>query len=334
MSGSLKGGFSAIKPQWHLDRDQADSDPVLETSAKTGDQDRNPLGLEISPVELGLTIINCLDRTQLSEVRNTVTMMALQGSKNLGIPMPMVDAVLSIYSGGSRRVGLAKALCAANLPIKKSAAHEFKAVGTRDGYDYCSDEGLSILLPIIQQSSGWWVILEQPCSWPFSTVFVAGLSYIRHAAKIADVRVMIFLTCPESHDKTGLHQLCDEFIEVIPCEPDTDSHVAFAFDCINLRDFNQFGVGKIMCNVRAVEKQLHRRFEPLIATDLKSRVLWYLRGHGKTLEEIGELLDMNKSTVSRRLAGLPKPRNIVMSEGWLESYLQSEQGVLALSNHD
>src|ERR1035437_4258768 len=101
--------------------------------------------------------------------------------------------------------------------------------------------------------------------------------------------------------KTGLNQYCDEYIEVAPCEPDLEFDIAFSIDCVGLRDLNHFGIGKKMCSVRFSEGTFIRRYDSYISSSLKTRVLWTLRGQGRTLEEIGGILKVNKSTVLRRL---------------------------------
>lgn len=287
----------------------------------------NPAVDAMTPIPQGLTIVSIRAASLLPQVRNAITRLALARSGKLGLPMPPVKAVLSIYSGNVRRLEQAKALAAANMPIKTKARkvrHDFSSCGTRDGFNWCSDEGLCVLQPIIENAEGW-VTLEQQISGPVTAPLADGLFRIRSAAQQAGVWVMLFLVCPDGYEKSRLHEFCDEFIEVAPCEPDPGYELAFSIDCVGLRYLNTLGLGKTMCNVKLSKGVFNRTYDQFISSDKKTRVMWILRGHGKTLEEIGGIVNKNKSSVFHRLEGLPVPRYVDMGSDWLKKYLEPSQ---------
>lgn len=286
----------------------------------------NQLQSQLSPIPQGLTIVNFRDASIAAEGRNTLTHAARVGSKKIGPPMPLTQKVTSLYPGNARCIEQAKFSDAANRQVAGAVPHEIRAVGSRDAFDWCSDEGIASLQPIIEATNSGWVMFEQKVTWPFNPEFLVGLTRISNVAKQAGVWVMMFMVCPDGYEKTTLDQLCDEYIEVTECEPNPDGQVAFVFDFVNIRNLRLYGLGKTMCSVKLTDGVLRRHYEPFVSHELLTRAIWSLRGQQKTVEEIAKLVGLNKSNVSRRLAGLPPPRNVNTHVDWLEDYLESIQG--------
>lgn len=281
----------------------------------------NPIMAAISPIKPGSTIVCIRDASQVAQVRNTLTRSAEIKSKRIGLPMPDAEAILSLYSGNHRQLEQARALTLANMPIKNPVRLEYQVCGTRDGFDWFGDEGLSVLLPIINAAKGW-VTLEQQLVSPILPSIVDGLSRVRHAAQQAGVWVMLFVVCAESYEKSGLHELCDEYLEVSPCEPDPGFEIAFSIDCVNLRNLNPLGIGKTMCSVKLVNGVYRRTYTPFVSSSQETRMMSFMRGQEMTFEEIGKIFDKDKSTVQRRLKGLKSPKCEKLEDGWLEKYLE------------
>lgn len=282
----------------------------------------NPLLANISAIPPGLIIAAVREASILPHARNAITRLALIKSKALGIPMPNVGTILSLYSGDSRRIEQAKALLGTRSSTSKQVEHEYEVCGSRVGFDWCGDEGLCVLLPHIEKAKGW-VILEQEIAIPLTATVAEGMSRIRHAAQLAGARVMLFLVCPEGYEKSRLNLFCNEYLEVAPCDANTEFEIAFSIDCVGIREMNALGFGKTMCTIEVDEDGFHYRYEPFISGDLETRAMWVLRSRGKALEEIGRTLKKNKSSVLRRLRGLPTPGRLSIRTDWLEEYLES-----------
>lgn len=282
----------------------------------------SPIVSAISPIKPGLTIVSIRDASLVPQVRNTFMQLAKAKSKNIGLPMPDVETILSLYSGNHRQLEQAKGLALANKPLKSSVLCEFQVCGTRDGFDWVGDEGLSVLLPIINDASGW-VTLEQQFVNPILPSIVDGLSRVRHAAQQAEVRVMLYVVCTDSYEKSGLHELCDEYIEVFPCEPDSGQDIAFSIDCVGLRNLNHLGIGRTMCNIKLIDGVYHRNYTEFTSASLETRMMCFMRGQKMTFEEIGNIFNKDKSTIQRRLKGLKSPKCEKLEDGWLEKYLES-----------
>lgn len=286
----------------------------------------HPVLPQLSAFQKGLTIFSCNDLSIAGDVSNTITQLAVRSSKQLGIPMPKVDAVMSLLSGNTRKIEQAKLLHGMNPSSVTAVPHEFKVIASRDGFDWCSNEGLSTLLPLIESAANKWLILEQQVVGPVSPILANGLSRISAAAKQAGAWVMVIVVSANGCQNAPLHQLCDEYIEVTKCEPYPGCYTAFAFDCVNIRDLNPIGVGKTMCSVKLKDGVLRRDFEPFVSQELLTRAIWTLRGQRQTIVEIAKLVGLHKSNVSRRLAGLPQPHSTNIHAEWLEEYLEAIKG--------
>lgn len=282
----------------------------------------NPMLDFISPPPPGLFIIAITDPALTTHVRCAVTRLAATGSKKLGFPFIKLGSISALYSGNTRRQEQAKAFDQCGVPLKNPIPHEYLTFDSHSGFNLCGPEGSHTMLRIIEERPGY-LTAEQAIDGTVTTQMFGGLLKIQTAGKKSSAVVMIFFSCQKDFDTSQFSECCDELIVVSPCESSPEHEVAFSLDCVNLRDMNAFGIGKTMCEVRLEEGAFHRNYSPFISSSLESRLMWILRGHGKTFEEIGKTLKRSKTTVMRRLDKLPKPVCMVMPQGLLESYLES-----------
>lgn len=290
---------------------QAKAKPVAEI---------NPLSELISPIPPGLTIVCVSDATYLPHAKSAFTNLALKKSRELGLPMPDAKVVFSVDSGNQRQLEEAQLFASANFSGKTSVPHESKTCPAPQKIDWLSNEGLQFLLQFIKGDKRL-VILDLTIVGPISAAVLQGFLWIRNAAQQADVFVMLIVACSGGTQKYSLSNVCDELIEVHPCEPDVGVDLAFSIDCVGIRNLNSLGVGKTMCSVKLVNGVFRHRYARYISAEHETRIMWALRGNGNTLEEIGVLLKVHKSTILRRLQGLPRPSNLVMGEDWLSRNL-------------
>lgn len=280
----------------------------------------NPLIAGIGPFQPGLIIVSVPSSQLLAPARNAFTCLVLEKSSVLGIPVQDHESVFSVYSGNPRQLEQAQLFAAANPLSTTSVPHASKTCCAQDKLDWTSNEGLHLLLPTIEGATGW-VICEQPSRGQITPAMSQGIIQIGNAAKTAGVWVVLILVCPGELQKSQLSHVCDEYIEVAQCEPDIGIDMAFSIDCVGIRDMNSHGIGKVMCSVKLADGVFHRRYDPYISACFETRIMWILRGQGKTLEEIGSILKKDKSTILRRLQGLPVPRRVEMGPDWLERNL-------------
>lgn len=277
----------------------------------------------ISPFSPGSTIVAVHQASLLPHVRHSMTDLAVAMSTALGIPMPNVESVLSVFSGNKRQLEQAEFFAAVNPLPTTGASHDFKTCAALDTLDWTSNEGQYLLLPLIAGAKGRWVIVEQEISGSITPTIAQGLIRIDHAARQAGVYVLLMIACSDRMDVSQLAHVCGDLIEVARCEPDVDCDTAFSIDCVGIRNLNSLGIGKTMCSVKLTDGVFHRRYERFVAADLDTRIMRALRGLQKSQDEIGSLFKINKSTVLRRLQGLPIPRPEEVDQDWLDRNLEA-----------
>lgn len=296
---------------------------AIKISGKRSIAEKNNLTAQIPTFQHGVTLTRVPEVSLMLNARSAITNLIVRKSSKLGIPMPpQFEEAISLYSENFRQLEQAKFYDRYSTHISNQVKHDYKTCGSRDGFDWLCDEGLSILLPIIAESKGW-VIFEQEIVGPVTPAIAEGIFRLRNAAKKAGVCVMLFLVCKDGYEKSGLKDACDDYIEIAPCEPDAEHETAFSIDCVGIRHMNALGIGKVMCRVRLSNGVFRRSYTPFVSSCLETRVMWNLRGQGKTLDEIGKILKKNKTSVLRRLKDLPKPTRVKLRDGWLERYLES-----------
>lgn len=306
----------------------SDATAVVPPMAAQPTKKPNPVVSGISPFQPGLLLVSVSSVQILPLVRNALTCLAIEMSRELGIPMPVVEAVVSLYSGNPRQLEQAQLFASANPPATSGATASTKKCIALEKLDWTSSGGLYALLPIIDEAKGW-VIVEQTIAGPISPATLQGLRRIAQTAEQAEARVMLFLAGMEKIDVSLLADVCGDLIEVAECEPDVDCDTAFSIDCVGIRDLNSLGVGKTMCNVQLMDGVFHRRYKRFVSVDLETRIMSELRGQQKSLDEIGSIFKINKSTVLRRIQGLPIPRPEDVDQDWLDRNLEALSSISA-----
>ena len=64
------------------------------------------------------------------------------------------------------------------------------------------------------------------------------------------VGLAAYIACSQEPKKSLLGEVCDEFIEIDPCEPEVGAVMAFSVDCAGIHDLNCLGIGKTMCSIQ------------------------------------------------------------------------------------
>lgn len=305
---------NAAKPNDSFDEDAGDDEERVSDNAK--DLILNTLGI----VEPGLVVVTVPSAVMTSQVRVSIERQIRSGGQKIGLRFPKKMPMKSLYSGNGRRVLEAKALATGQTPIDGAAAHEFEAIGTREGFTLTSDEGLCSVLPLVEKPKGGWLTFAQSADAFSALAIVEALMRLRFAAKKAGSYVLLILVTDRKLEDLRIYDYCDDLLIAAPCISDPGAQFAFSVDVFGLRDLNEMGIGKTMCSVRMRNGQRIWKWEPFIAADVLKRVIWRLRCSGKSLTEIGKIVDCDKSTVHRHLVGLPPVVKREFKEGWLKPY--------------
>ncbi len=282
----------------------------------------NAITTALKPIPPGLTLVCVRDPTQLAQVRNTMTHEALKKSTVFDVPMPDVTGVLSLHAGPARRVEHAQALAEANGSRKNGIKHKQQLIEAPNSLDWTSDEGLAVVCRIIKNAKGW-VMVEQPVRAAISPYQEFGLSKIDAVAKEHGVWVMLFTVQPISK-MAELSKHCADYFDVTPCEPDPGFNMAFAVECADANFSGELNIGKVMCCVGNGDGKFIRRYRPFIAPDRRTRLMAMLRkDKKKTLDDIGQIVGLSKSQVSRILSKVPPIKGSKLTKDELRSWLQS-----------
>lgn len=175
-------------------------------------------------------------------------------------------------------------------------------------------------------------VFGQEITDPSNMLLAETLMQLRAAAKRSQTHVVAILACESGFENSQLHELGDEHISINECEADYGYDLAFEIDVLGLRHLNRLGVGRTMCNVGFADGRITYEYEPFIHTTASARVMWWLRAAGRSYAQIGEIFDVNKSTVMRQLKTMPRQKSLEVDETWLNElidHLDSEAGIKA-----
>lgn len=282
----------------------------------------NPLMVEISAFSTGLVIVKVSDAALLPSARAVFGALALEKSAVLGIPMPKTAmTVHSLISGSPRDIEQSQVFAKANAS-STSEEISLKVCRAQGRLDWASKEGLHVLSPFIEEAKDGWLIIEQVIAGPITAEIAQALIRIGNLAKKIGTWIMFLIVCTQEPKKSLFGEICDEYIEIDPCEPEVGAVMAFSVDCVGIHDLNSLGIGKTICSIQFSDGGFHHRFDPFISSNLETRVMWTMRGQGMRLDDIGAQFKKHKTSVMRRLQDLPKPRQLDLPKDWLSNNLE------------
>jgi len=232
-----------------------------------------------------------------------------------------VEAVHSLISGSPRFIEQSMIFAKAHASSAGKAI-SLKVCHAQARLDWASKEGFHVFADYVYDAKDGILIAEQVIPGSITPDISQVMIRIGNAGKKANSRVFFLVVCSNEPKKSLLSEICDEYIEIDPCEPEVGSELAFSVDCIGIRDLNSLGIGKTMCSIKFSDGVFQHRFDPFISSNLETRVMWTMRGQGKSLDDIGAQFKKHKSSVLRRLQPLPKPRHLDLPKDWLSNNLE------------
>ncbi|TGP44878.1 hypothetical protein EN871_09865 [bacterium M00.F.Ca.ET.228.01.1.1] len=283
----------------------------------------NAIRKSIQPTTTGLTALVVNDKHLVDNARKAIEKLYMCFDNIAGIPAPDAAFMSSLHSGNVQTLDELYALAELeNLP-DTALERTFYSCGSRPNFNFLGNEGLHMLLPIIEDAENGWVTLAQSCDSLSPEHLIAGMCQIRATAEKAEAYVLLIIVCPGKERVPGIRDFCDEYLEVDACESDPGAHLAFSIEALRLADMHGLGYGKVICNVTLTDDGYLRTFEPFISTSLRDRFIWKLRASGKSLAEIGELVDLHKSSVKRCLDGMRPVRRQKLSDEEIAQHLDA-----------
>ena len=255
----------------------------------------HPLLENSHPFAPGLFIARVDPACHLAIVPHILVPLVTDKSPVLGIPASKVESIFSLVSGNFRQIEQAKNIAGASIQ-HDGVSHRTKYIQSPDKVIWTNPEGLLNLFRHFSAIKGSCLIVDQVIPGPTApTDLVLNLNRISTKAKEADLQVIMIISAPAALTP-ALKLVCDEYLEVTPCEADLDVQMAFSIDYPCISDLG-VGLGKVMCSIKYADGKYHYSYTPFISDSLDKRIVWTMRGLKKTLEEIGAKLKINKSTV-------------------------------------
>ena len=175
---------------------------------------------------------------------------------------------------------------------------------TRNPPDYRSQEGCALMGPL--KAGGCRVVVvpaaNKKARWSEANLFAFKRAVVGKGA------LVIFIFQGFSKEEEAYLSSCFNCVfTVCPCEPDQGYPSAFTAAPISGSFFAATGHSAVIENIRVdAEGRIERHCLPCVSPDRRDREIYRLRKEeNKSLEEIGEALGCNKSTIYRRLSALP-----------------------------
>ncbi|MFX3545884.1 hypothetical protein V8914_16965 [Ralstonia mannitolilytica] len=101
--------------------------------------------------------------------------------------------------------------------------------------------------------------------------------------------------------------------------PGPDASIAFSIQAVALDNQRCSEFSAWMCQINMTGNRCSRQWSPLIAERQEDRTMFHMRSKGASLEEIGQLMGLNRSTVMRRLNRIESSLGINVKRGWSQS---------------
>ena len=169
--------------------------------------------------------------------------------------------------------------------------------------DYRSQEGRALMGP--PKAEGCHVVVV-PAANKKVRWSEANLSAFKRAVGGKGALVIFIFQGFSKEEEAYLSSCFNGVFTLCHCEPDDGYPSAFMAAPILGSVLATTGQGTVIENIRLdAEGCIERHCLPCVSPDRLDREIYRLREEKKSLEEIGEALGYNKSTISRRLGALP-----------------------------
>lgn len=275
-----------------------------------------------SPIPPGLILVAHSDETPDIYLRALLENQVRTGGRDSGIAMPSRLPVVALHTGPQRAYKEAKKLATMYESDDKAEELDHKRISDRAGFDWSRDEGFQRMKKILDEDEEpACVTLMQRFEGALPAHTSEGLRRIHVAARSRKKHVLLIASFSKLLHAAPLRNLSNEFIEVRACQPDPGWLLAFSIECTGLRHLHPLGVGHVMAQIKALRnEQYSHQIERFICHDMVDRMMFYLRVEGHSLEKIGLVVGLNKSSVLRRLNQMQSHWQPKIEPNWRTAY--------------
>lgn len=267
------------------------------------------LTTEVSAISPGVTLVVGPFGALRVYVEHVLLLALATASAELPVPMPSCDLITSMHSGTRRQLEM----------IKCSHTWTGIAAYANNAFTFEYLQSSTALNLTSLEMASWFVrkrksALEKAC---FVLVLPDGV--LPHDEGLLQLRRLgeanhayFIVICPGVTLDAKYQAIANELLVVSPCEPNPGYEDSFTMACPELFSSFQPSLGKVVCNTRLRDTGLETEITPYVSDDLKTRLMAILQLDGWSMHKIGELFEMDKSNISRKL------RNVVATipDGW------------------
>ncbi|CAN7466312.1 hypothetical protein [Acidovorax sp. LjRoot117] len=275
--------------------------------------------IAISALSPGLTMVVGQYSAVTLYVHAVMVQALAKQSADLPIPMPDCESVICFFRNTPRKLEQLRGIHNM-LGISALATDNFKLAyreASRE-LDWTSPAAIATLSLGREEREASCIVLQQPAG---AAPDIEGLLHLRRAAEA--IGAYLILLCPDLIYDANSSSIPNELFVVAPCPPNPGFDEAFVFSCPELASPLNQASGKVLCCVRLTDDGLETEITPYVADDLKTRLMAILKADEWSLEEIGKLVGLNKSNVSRKLrmvfGAVPDGWDGAMLAEWLEA---------------
>ncbi|WP_157773768.1 hypothetical protein [Variovorax atrisoli] len=199
-----------------------------------------------------------------------------------------------------------------------AADHTFRHVSER-AFDWASNEGLLYCKTIGIMSHKALAIMQR-IPHPIPLHMFEGISQLNMEAKRQGYYVLMFAHFDDEDDAVRFRDVTSELFDVAVCEPDPLSHAAFSIRSSTAESGLLVGPQDIMVQVGVEDGRHNFLTEAFIAAQISDRVMLKMRRDGDSLAQIGVVMELNKSSVKRRLDKMHPLPPAKGDDGWRKTY--------------
>lgn len=258
-------------------------------------------GLKMTPISDGLTIAEVRDSNLLHPVRWMLERSFSQGYGHLGVPLDGPAEVTALHNCPLRAflsiTMMAEALGSARIRLDH--------VSEASNIAWHSPEGLAILRrKLVEATRGWLSFVISATAESEDLRF--GLQEIRAMSKQSGCNVLAILDSTDAARALNLWEYSDEYVEVRGCDPEPDATCSFCLQWMGMEVLAPFGFVPNLFSMHVQDGKYIFRCSPYVHDSLEYRKTWLLRALGLSVKKITEVLEVNKTTVHRRLLEMPQ----------------------------
>lgn len=276
----------------------------------------------LPPIQRGVACFIVRDVSVMLHVRVLAQLHVLSSSPIADVPIMATQTVVAVYGSGSRDASFAEVLARSNANVERIDRLEIVRLPDCRIFNPLSNEGVHVTLSSLKTDGC--VTVEQSIAATSHAETIDAIGRLDAGGRERNGLVLLFLYCPPNTDATWIRRHCDEVFVVDKCEPGPHASVAFSMTALSMESQHDSGIGRRMYEISYRGNNWLSTSSLFIAAKAEDRAIWLARRDGEYLDTIAGWMDVDKSTVKRRLDLLPHrvdiDVNVGVADGWRDDW--------------